>query len=403
MEERGRSGARAATGPAPARRLTGVDAARGLALIGMVAVHTLSLWNDETGRATLAGLLFSGKASALFVTLAGVGLALGSGRRTPRRGRELAAARASLAARAAVLALVGLLTGYPEPPANNILVYYAAYFLLALPLLGLRARALLPLCVLLLVAGPLLRWWLMSSWSLAEDSTDPHLLLLLTDPATVLLQVLLTGVYPALPWLAYLCAGLALGRTDLSQRPVQIRLVAGGAVLALGSWGASMLGLHVLGGEQAVLRAAPWLTAEELDAVVAVGRGAAVPDDPWWLVVPGPHTTTPFALALCLGTALCALGLVLLLARVAARALAPLAALGSMTLTLYACHLTVLGLGAHEAAPAGWFWAQVAAALLLAVAWRRHVGPGPLEHLAALAARAAGRRVLARGAPADRS
>ena len=35
----------------PTRRLVGIDAARGLALIGLMAIHILPSWNEETGEA----------------------------------------------------------------------------------------------------------------------------------------------------------------------------------------------------------------------------------------------------------------------------------------------------------------------------------------------------------------
>src|SRR5690606_17092001 len=54
------------------KRLIGIDAARGLALIGLIAVHILP---DETagGDPSLAWTLFSGDSAALFALLAGVG------------------------------------------------------------------------------------------------------------------------------------------------------------------------------------------------------------------------------------------------------------------------------------------------------------------------------------------
>lgn len=36
----------------PTRRLVGIDAARGLALVGLMAIHILPSWNEETGEAS---------------------------------------------------------------------------------------------------------------------------------------------------------------------------------------------------------------------------------------------------------------------------------------------------------------------------------------------------------------
>ncbi|MGY2062520.1 heparan-alpha-glucosaminide N-acetyltransferase domain-containing protein, partial [Nocardia gipuzkoensis] len=68
-----RSGTRAS-----AARLIGVDAARGLALIGMMAVHVLPDATDD-GDPTWSFTLFGGRASALFAVLAGVSVALLTG------------------------------------------------------------------------------------------------------------------------------------------------------------------------------------------------------------------------------------------------------------------------------------------------------------------------------------
>ena len=58
-----------------AGRVVGVDAARGLALLGMVSVHVLPA-TDGDGGESLAYAVASGRSAALFAVLAGVGLAL---------------------------------------------------------------------------------------------------------------------------------------------------------------------------------------------------------------------------------------------------------------------------------------------------------------------------------------
>ncbi len=146
-------------GTRPARRLLGVDAARGLALFGMVAVHTLPSWDEQTGAANLSWTLFAGHSAALFATLAGVSLAFASGGRTPRTGRRTTATRWALAGRAGVIALVGFLLGFLELPVSNILIYYGLLFLLAVPFLRLRTRSLLLWAALFALVAPFLMQW----------------------------------------------------------------------------------------------------------------------------------------------------------------------------------------------------------------------------------------------------
>ncbi|MEX5259404.1 heparan-alpha-glucosaminide N-acetyltransferase domain-containing protein [Kocuria sp. CPCC 205263] len=386
------------------RRVVGVDAARGYALFGMTAVHTLDLWNDEVGRATLTGLLFSGKSSALFVTLAGVSLAFVSGGRASSTGRRMVAARWSVAARAVLIAIAGLLTGLLDAAADNILVYYGMFFLLAIPFLGLRIRYLLLSSALFALLGPLLVWWAKTSLPSTDAYEDPTIVDLLTDPLAVASDVLLTGAYPALAWMTYLCAGLALGRMDLRSLRVQVRLVLIGAALTCLAWGSSFVALHVLGGFEAIRRATPWMSSQAIDEIVAVEPDSPTPTTTlWWLVVPGPHTHTPLALLLCLGTAVVTLGLFLLVPRAVTKLLAPLIAMGSMTFTLYTAHLVFLSFDAYETAPLLWFWIQATCFALFAVLWQRTIGQGPLEKAVSTVTRGVRRRVLAHGAARDMS
>ena len=94
------------TGPR-ASRLVGLDVARCLALLGMVATHVL-LDRTPEGDLTFSQWLAGGRASALFAVLAGVSLALMTGRRVPVHGRERVRASAGLAVRALLIAALGL-------------------------------------------------------------------------------------------------------------------------------------------------------------------------------------------------------------------------------------------------------------------------------------------------------
>jgi uncharacterized membrane protein YeiB len=106
------------------------------------------------------------------------------------------------------------------------------------------------------------------------------------------------------------------------------------------------------------------------------------------------------------GTALLALGLCLLLAQVARRWLLPLAATGSMTLTLYSLHVVVLAATAGVSTS----WDQVTewvvhvlAAVAFASLWALSGARGPLEALTAELSGPARRRPTGRGsAPAPR-
>jgi uncharacterized membrane protein YeiB len=113
--------------------------------------------------------------------------------------------------------------------------------------------------------------------------------------------------------------------------------------------------------------------------MASVGAYGNVPTDtPWWLASDAPHSTTPLDMAATTGSALLVLGLALLAAGVVPWLLAPLAAVGSMPLTLYTAHVVLLGT-TDTTDPLRYYWLQVAVALVFATIWRRFVGRGPLE------------------------
>ena len=386
---------RTADGLQATRRLEGLDAVRGFALVGMMGIHLLPAWTDGF-EPTASWLLFAGKSAALFAVLAGVALAFNSGGRRPMSGRNLTAARASLAVRGLLILGLGLAIAYVDMPAYIILAYYGAMFLLAIPLLGLSARPVAFAALVFALAGPVLMQALRDR--LPEPGYDPTFTTALAEPGVFFSQLLLTGVYPALPWMAYICAGLAVGRLDLADARIQLRLLAGGAALAAGAWLASVLALGPLGGLKAIGDATPGLTAEAINDTLIWGPDPTLPTTTWWwLTIVAPHSSTPLDILLTIGTSLAALGAGLLAANVIRGALSPLAAAGSMTLTLYSAHLLVLATGFLAELPYLSWGIQVAVAVVFAVLWRRLLGRGPLERIIAAATRRTRDHVLAAG------
>ena len=57
----------------------------------------------------------------------------------------------------------------------------------------------------------------------------------LAEPGQLLSEITVTGYYPVLPWLAYLLAGMAVGRLDLRRRGTDVRLALWGLGLAVGA------------------------------------------------------------------------------------------------------------------------------------------------------------------------
>jgi uncharacterized membrane protein len=387
-----------AGGPPKRARLAGVDAARGVSLLGMISLHAL-YEADAAGHPTWSVLVFSGRAAAAFALLAGVGLAFLTGRRPVPAGERRAAA-AMIATRAVAIGAIGFLVCAADTVLEAVILpYFAVVFLLAIPLVFLRTRVVAAIGVFLATAGPVITHVLLPR--LPEPSLgNPSFGRLLADPVGMLTELSLTGFYPSPAWLAYLCAGLVIGRMNLTKVRVAAALLAGGTVLAVWANAISALLLHRFGGLAHIWAAQPGsgLTEAETTELLTFGGDGNTPSSTWWwLAVDGPHTSTPFDLLGAGGCAIALLGLLLLAGHVRHRVLGPLctvvlvplAAAGSMTLTFYAAHILFINSEFDTYSAGVGCLVQVIGAVLIALAVRATVGRGPLEAaVTALATRA---------------
>jgi uncharacterized membrane protein len=372
--------------------VVGVDAARGLALLGMVAVHIVPPVTAD-GDVAWPFTISAGRSSALFAVLAGVGLALLT-RWTPsttawQRRRD----RVAIAVRAMVLVLIGLALGEPESGVAVILVYYGVLFCLALPFLGLSARALAAWSASVLLLVPALSHLVRPG--LAPPSyAVPTIEFADQGWSGVASELLLTGYYPALPWMAYLLAGLAVGRLDLRSTTVATRLLAGGVLLAVGAAALSRLLLTSAGARDVLVAQTPTLFGRPFDQALDIGLyGTAPTGSWWWLAVDAPHTATPLDLAGTIGTSLAVLGLCLLLVKRPRAWSIPLIALGGMSLTVYSLHIVLLDGVLPRTMDDAVLW-HVIVLSSGAVLWRWLVGQGPLEWVSQKVSRSVARIVV---------
>lgn len=317
-------------------RFAGVDAARGLAILGMLWAHTA----DDGTRQGLA----DGRSSVLFAVLAGCSIGLLTGGAQPHRGRAARDVLVSVGLRGVLLVVLGLVLWTLRTPIAVILDTYGVLFVLLLPVVlaplavvaavGLAAAIVGPFVVQ--AVGP----------DLSTPFTPERLLHL---PA----EWLVTGYYPGVVWAAYLCLGLVAARAGLAERRTLVAMTVGGAATSLlGYGGAALLGQDA--------SAHANTTAEVLGsgglAVAIVGALE--------LLCSSPSTGA-----------------------VARRVLGPLVAAGRMPLTIYTGQLFVLAfwLLTPAAGDPPWIesWSLLlglsVASLVVAVLWQRFVGRGPLE------------------------
>jgi uncharacterized membrane protein YeiB len=335
------------------RRILGIDLARALAIVGMLLVHV-----GPTRLEDLTGRLYAlphGRASILFVLIAGVGVSLLAASRT----QSVADARGKLAWRALLLVPLGLVLQDLDHRVLVILPTYGALFLLAIVALRLPDRALLALAAALSLLGPLL---FLLGRMLLPDTFDRTAIAWSDSWSRIAVGVFAAGPYPLPVWAAPFVLGMWLGRRDLRARRVRAALVVVGGVVAV---------------------VAPALAS--LLASVVGEAGSA----PTWntLLLATPHSQMPPWLAASMGSAALVLGLALVVADVAPRATWPLVAMGQLALTVYVGHLLLLhgwtGVlrsgDVGEAARNVLVFVGVAA--VLATLWRAVFRRGPLEGL----------------------
>lgn len=341
--------------PAPARigsygRIQGVDLARAIAVIGMFVVHVGAA--DQHG---LVGRLYTsphGRASMLFVLIAGVGVSL----LTSSRG-AVARARISMLWRAVLLLPLGLALQLLDHGVNVILQIYALLFVLAVAVLGLPDRWLLLLAGASLVGGPLGFLW---GSAVAPSAFDRAAVALTDPPGEVLHGMVLSGPYPLITWAAPFLFGIWLGRRDLRATRVRVAMIAAGALVGI----------------------AATVAARVLTAVVG---HATQPGDLRQLAHNVPHGQMPLWLLGATGAATFVLGLALVVADRARRMAWPLTALGQLALTAYVAHLFALHaardlLPANDIVTAMTVVATSTAIMAMAaVAWRAAFARGPLE------------------------
>ncbi|MGA5454882.1 DUF418 domain-containing protein [Streptomyces umbrinus] len=382
---------------ASAGRLVGVDLARGLAVFGMYAAH-VGPDPADSGATGLVMELAHGRASALFAFLAGFSIILMTGRRAPRTGREGRQAVAKVLIRAVVLLALGTWLTSTGTPVEVILAFYGLYFVMVLPFYRLRPVTLAALAAGTALLLPQLLYGIQQSinngtWAETVTRHDP---LARVSDTGGFMELLFNGSYPALTWIPFVLAGMAVARLDLTSTVVRTRLAVTGAGLAVLGYGGSWLALHLVPGVRDALTASvsgdDWGgygggSGSVMSAWWSDTAGYPTGDTTAWLWVASPHSETTLSVIANTGVAL-----TVLVACVAAvdalphfrRLAEPVIAVGTMSLTAYVLHIAgirILGIEEHPGSPLYVLLGFIATVTVLAVVWSRFFRRGPLEYL----------------------
>ncbi len=354
-------------------RLCGPDVVRAVALIGVVVMNyhgylmLRSLRTDVIDSALnrffdpFEGPL-STRFASTFVLTAGVGITLMTRRVEADRVDGVAGAakavtemRWRLVRRGLALYVLGQLLDVIWP--GTIIIYYGAMFAIASLLFTLATRWIIMIGIAAALAG----WWvsLWSFWQVEDGASVAWLRSPASDSIRrYVFDLTVNGTHPLLPWLAFLCAGIVLGRT--LEAP-DWQLWCGG------------IGLVLFG----------------VATIVSTMTGTAFTD---LALSRHPFDRGVVYVASALGTSLVAFAGISWLAD---RAIGPAAAVvevlreaGQMTLTLYIAHILLFNLfvdwiGWVEPAGLGTaltfafgFWVI---AMVLGAWWHRRYARGPAE------------------------
>jgi len=399
------------------RRLDGLDLARGLAVLGMITAHFGPFtpefaWTDPGTWSRVV----DGRSAVLFALCAGVSLTLMTRPRPDEGPTALVDHRRRVLLRAVALFVVGALLTALGTPVLVILPTYSVCFVATLPFLRARTRTVALVAAGALLVGPVV--WIAGLPSMLFAPSDP------------LVKGVLFGGYPGITWWGIVLVGLLVGRLPLHATRTQAALVGTGGVAAAVGYGGGALVRRALGlpptsgpvgSSSAVGSSAAGSSAAGSSAAGSSAAGSSVsggsggssvatpPDAPVlqpqgggtlehleidWSVLTAidPHAgSTPEVLG-ALGVAVAVLGLSLLVAGRAGRLLAPVRAVGTLALTVYAAHIVafaVLERTADAWLAEGWIPAVsiMVGAIVLATAWRVRLGTGPLERLVRWASR----------------
>jgi uncharacterized membrane protein YeiB len=297
-------------------RLIALDAARGIAIIGMYLQHFAL--NERNGS------IVSGNTALLFLLCGGISYSI-MAQRMKEKNNEGSEFRARMLARAVFIDITGYLVIMLNTPFGVILPAYSALFVLALILVNRSTRVLVTTTIGLLLLGPPLMILGGSAFSGAYFLQD-----IAGGPMSAL------GLAPAF------AAGMVIGRLDFTRIRTLASIVVCGFMMFITG---KALAAYVL---------PEWRSSFELWLVSIRGNNPSPPDPyaiwplntdfPLWhmLLVNAPHSASTFQTSIGLGLSLMVVGLVFLLSQKLTVVLIPFAALGRVALTMYVLQFIVV-------------------------------------------------------------
>ncbi|MGJ8527660.1 DUF418 domain-containing protein [Maritalea sp.] len=340
-------------------RLNGLGLARFLAFAGMAIVNFKVVMQTPeiiySGFLTEALILLEGKAAAVFVVLAGVGITLAA------RNSAQPSFQITMLKRAVFLLAIGLINLSIFDA--DIIHYYAFYFALGIWLLPLGTMSLLGVTVLIILAFPALNLFL--NYDVGWNWKDLSYSGLWTWEGFIR-NLFFNGWHPIVPWLGFFSFGVFLAKIDLSLRINAIRLTVTGIMF---------------------LAIIPMISVQTISVLTPI-----LGSDLSQMFATSPIPPGPFYMLNGIGAAMFVIGVCLLVPEVAYKnpLMRTLSQTGQQTLTLYFAHI-LIGMsiletfkltGTSNHVMALWFALEfVGLSVLFVYFWRKRFKRGPLEEL----------------------
>ncbi|WDE00306.1 DUF418 domain-containing protein [Thalassomonas actiniarum] len=347
-------------------RIQGLDIARALAVFAMVQVNfNLILQADKENSWGLS--LLEGRASALFVVLAGIGIAfLTNNSRLSGITANIRQSRYALIKRGILLAVIGL--AYTPYWQADILHFYGVYFLCAAALFTLKDRQLIlaALCMPLIFIALMIFFNYEQGWDFSTLSY-----LDLWSPEGMFRHLFFNGFHPVFPWLSFLLYGIWLGRQDLAASALRKKLFFTALFLCLLTEACFALLTYD------ALRDPAWgLTTEEVEALLST---APMPPWPQYLISAAASATLVIITCISLSQRFAN-----------TRLIQWLSVTGQYSLTLYLAHVLIAQelfapLGLHRLPQlSATLYTSLAFSILAVIfclLWQRKFSAGPVEYL----------------------
>jgi uncharacterized membrane protein YeiB len=204
-------------------RISGYDFARGLAIIGMIYVNfkVVMVPDGQNGFMYHIVEMLSGKAAALFVVLAGVGMTLMYQGAVRKNSRDMIKyVKISLIKRAIFLFLVGFSYYFLWPA--DILHYYGIYLVIGVLFLSV-SRVWLQIISIVIIVGYTASCFVFD-YEAGWDWEKMEYINFFTLQG-FLKNLFFNGFHPVFPWITFLLTGIWVGRIDFKQKKIRSRVL----------------------------------------------------------------------------------------------------------------------------------------------------------------------------------